>query len=113
MLRDLTSGFVGSKAHRFGGMKWRVPGCELACGGMVRSIIVICGGIASVGSVGYKLVRSEMPVSGARLARACESGGACSIEPSMAVIMYTRMVHEYRDGGAEMHPHESLVCPAI
>ena len=59
MSRDFTSGFVGSKAQRFGGMKWRTPGCELACGGIVRSMILACGCIASTERVRYKLVEVE------------------------------------------------------
>jgi hypothetical protein len=30
---------VGSKAQRLGGMKWSVPGWELAEGGIVRSMV--------------------------------------------------------------------------
>jgi hypothetical protein len=30
LLADRTRGFVGSKALRLGGMKWRAPGCEFA-----------------------------------------------------------------------------------
>jgi hypothetical protein len=39
MLRDRTSGLDGSKAHRFGGTKWRVPGVEVAAGALVDSIL--------------------------------------------------------------------------
>lgn len=41
MLQDLTRDLVGSKAQRLGGMKWRVPGWELADGGIVRSMMEV------------------------------------------------------------------------
>ena len=36
---ERTSGFVGSKALRFGGMKCNVPGCGLAGGALKESIV--------------------------------------------------------------------------
>ena len=55
---------MGSKAQRFGGMKWRVPGWALAVGGMVRSMMVVFAGAVScvmrVYSNGYAIPAMEL-----------------------------------------------------
>ena len=40
MFADWLRVFAGSKALRFGGMKWSVPGCELAGGCLEESMAV-------------------------------------------------------------------------